>query len=81
MPKWKRVQPDERVTLSHDDVSDHSKGNAGRLPLVEEIFNIDSILKHPIYMPGSRLTAKSTDTENALPSLPFDVVEEPVNMV
>ena len=45
------------------------------------MFNIDSILKDPIYMPGSQQTAQSTETENAFPSLSFDVVDEPVDMV
>ena len=81
MPKRKRVEPDERVTLSLDDDSDHSKGNVGRLPLVEEIFNIDSILKDPIYMPGSQQTTQSTDTENPFLSLSIDVRVEPINMV
>ena len=64
-----------------DNVSDHSKGTAVRLPLVEEIFNINSILKDPLSMSASQQTAHSTDTENAFPSLSLDVVEEPVNMI
>ena len=85
-PKRRRVQPEaddrEQVSLSlDDDLVDHSKGTTVRLPLVEEIFNIDSILKEPTSNSVSQQTAQNSATENAFPSLSLDVVEEPVNMV
>ena len=66
-PKRRRVQPEavdhERVTLSLDDnVSEHSKGTAMRLPLIEEIFNINSILKVPFFYASVAADSSNTDT-------------------
>ena len=75
-PKRRRVQDsasDERITLSLDDnIPGHTKGTAPRLPLVEEMFDINTILNDPTVQ-------QAPDKE--LPTLSFNVEEEPVNML
>ena len=75
-PKRRRVQDsasDERITLSLDDnIPVHTKGTAPRLPLVEEMFDINTTLNDPTVQ-------QAPDKE--LPTLSFNVEEEPVNML
>ena len=74
--KRRRVQEsasDKRITLSLDDnVPVHTKGTAPRLPLAEEMFDIYTILNDP--------TVKQAP-DKELPTLSFNVEEEPVNML
>ena len=84
VPKRTRAS-DERVTL-FDDGPPRGQGTTPRLPLVEEMFNINAILNDPIpantqQSPSGALPSLPQSRANTLPSFSFDVVEEPVDLV